>query len=387
MISVRNLKHLMNNNLMSRIGLLIFAFFAFVSCKEEHAQLPDGLYAEMKTNKGTILLRLEFKKVPVTTANFVTLAERKNPFVSKNYKGKAFYDGLTFHRVEKGFMIQGGDPDGNGSGGPGYKFSDEFSSLKHDKSGTLSMANAGPGTNGSQFFITHVPTPNLDNKHTVFGYVIEDGMETVNSIERGDVINKVTIIRKGEAAKKFNALKVFQEYVATDEQNQKNQAVADAENKKLYEEKYKAVTEQKAAYLNKLKAEATKTPSGLKFKITKKATGKKPANGTTILVNYTGYFENGEMFDSSSAETAKAFGKYDQRRADQGMYAPFPFEIGKKTGMIPGFIEGIGKLAIGDQAVIFLPANLAYGAQGAGRVIPPNTNLIFEIELLENIPN
>jgi len=357
-----------------------------ISCKEEHAALPDGLFAEIETNKGTIIARLEFEKVPITVANFVTLAEGKNPFVIENYKDRPFFDGLVFHRVEKNFMIQGGDPDGNGSGGPGYKFSDEFTGLKHDKPGTLSMANAGPGTNGSQFFITHVPTPFLDKKHSVFGYVIKNGMEIVDNIEVGDVINKVTIIRKGEAAKKFDAEKIFQDYVATDEENQKKQAIADAENKKLYDEKFKAVKEEKVKYLSGLKSMAMKTSSGLRFKIINKGSGKKPSPGTTIFIHYAGFLESGEMFDSSRAELAKQFGKYDHRREEAGMYSPIPFEAGQKVGMIPGFIEGISKLSFGDKAVIFIPAHLGYGPQGAGNVIPPNADLIFEIELFEEMP-
>ncbi|HEY0091515.1 MAG TPA: peptidylprolyl isomerase [Flavobacterium sp.] len=372
---------------MKRILLLIVFACLFLSCNEEHTKLPDGMFAEIETNKGTIMVRLEFEKVPVTVANFVTLAEGKNPFVSEHYNDRPFYDGLTFHRVEKEFMIQGGDPDGNGSGGPGYKFRDEFTSLKHDKPGTLSMANAGPGTNGSQFFITHVATPFLDNKHTVFGFVIEDGMETVNKIDVGDVMNKVTIIRKGEAAKKFDAVKIFQEYVATDEENQKKQAIADAENKKLYDEKFKAIKELKAKHLAEIKSMAMKTRSGLRYKIITKGSGKKPAAGSTIFIHYAGFLESGEMFDSSRAEVAKEFGKYDPRRDQAGMYTPIPFEAGSNEGLIPGFIEGISKLSIGDKALIFIPANLGYGAQGAGKVIPPNANLIFEIELSEDMPS
>ena len=362
--------------------LLLLFFFNLISCKEEHAKLDNGLYAELETNKGTMILKLEFEKVPVTVANFVTLAEGKNPFVTESHKGKPFYDGLTFHRVIKEFMIQGGDPDGDGSGGPGYKFSDEITGLKHDRPGTFSMANAGPGTNGSQFFITHVATPFLDKKHTVFGYVIENGMEVVNAIEKGDVIKKVTIIRKGDDAKKFDAIKIFRDYVATDEENQKKQVVADTENKKLYDEKYKAVKDQKAVYLASVKSEAIKTPSGLRYKIINKGNGKKPVDGSVIFIHYAGFLENGEMFDSSRAEVAKIFGKSDQRREDAGMYSPIQFQSGRKDGMIPGFIEGIGKLSYGDKAVIFIPSNLGYGAQGAGNVIPPNTNLVFEIELL-----
>lgn len=367
---------------MKKFFLLATLFTIFISCKNEHSNLPDGLYAEIDTNKGTIIVELEYTKAPVTVANFVTLAEGKNGFVTENYKDKPFFDGLTFHRVIKGFMIQGGDPDANGSGGPGYKFKDEFSTLKHDKEGTLSMANAGPGTNGSQFFITHVPTPNLDGLHTVFGYVIENGMETVNSIEKDDVINSVTIIRKGEAAKRFDAIKIFKDYVATDQEAQKKRTADEAEANKLYTEKYKAINDAKAASQNDVKKTAQKTATGLEYKITSKGSGKKPTVGSTVYINYAGFLEDGSLFDTNIESVAKGAGKFEQQRADAGVYSPIPFQMGAKN-MIPGFIEGLEKLSLGDKATLFIPAHLGYGPQGAGNVIPPNANLVFEIELLQ----
>ena len=168
----------------------------------DKAQLKDGIYAVIHTDKGDIVLELEYKRCPMTVCNFVGLAEGT---LNMSDLGTPFYDGLNFHRVIKDFMIQGGCPKGDGTGGPGYRFPDEFNpELKHDGPGVLSMANAGPGTNGSQFFITHVPTPWLDGKHTVFGHVIE-GQDVVNSIEQGDRINSVEILRIGADAESFDA--------------------------------------------------------------------------------------------------------------------------------------------------------------------------------------
>jgi cyclophilin family peptidyl-prolyl cis-trans isomerase len=178
------------------IGAASFGIFA-TNCQA----LENGLYADMDTSKGKILLKLYYKRAPKTVSNFVGLAEGTKK--SNKPDGVPFYDGIIFHRVIKNFMIQGGDPDGTGRGGPGFKFGDEFhSELKHDRPGILSMANAGPDTNGSQFFITHLPTAWLDNKHSVFGVVVE-GMDIVNSIANGDTIKHLKIVRVGDKAKNF----------------------------------------------------------------------------------------------------------------------------------------------------------------------------------------
>jgi cyclophilin family peptidyl-prolyl cis-trans isomerase len=370
---------------MKKNILFLFILTATLfSCKqEEKNNLPDGLYAKIETNKGTIIVQLDYEKAPITVANFVTLAEGKNEFITnENLKKKPFYDGLKFHRVIKDFMIQGGDPLGTGSGDTGYKFKDEISDARFDKGGVLAMANNGPATNSSQFFITHVETPWLDGKHTIFGHVVEKGMEVVNAIVQDDFMNKITIIRNGEAAKKFDAVKTFQDYFAVEAENQKNKIAIDA----AANAKFKAVYDQKVADLTTLKTKATKTPTGLQYVITKKAGGKKPANGANIYIHYAGFLENGTLFDSSIEEVSKTFGKYDANRAAQGGYQPIPFQAGRKDGMIPGFIEGLEKLSFGDKAVIFIPSKLGYGEAGAGGVIPPNANIIFEIELLEKMP-
>ena len=263
----------------------------------------EGIFANIVTNKGTIVVQLEFQKTPITVANFISLAEGKNTFVTdEKLKGKPFYDGLKFHRVIKDFMIQGGDPAGNGSGGPGYSFKDEFTDLKHSKGGILSMANSGPATNGSQFFITHKETPWLDGKHTVFGQVTQ-GMDVVNKIEQNDVITKVTITRKGALAAKFDAVKIFSDYYANkaedakkqaaiDAENRAKQAAIQAENKRAYLEKYGSVIKDKAAYLAATKATALTTASGLQYAILQKGSDVKPVAGSTIYFYYAGYFED-----------------------------------------------------------------------------------------------
>ncbi|MCF6130048.1 peptidylprolyl isomerase [Flavobacterium sp. AS60] len=367
--------------------LLAIISLSLTSCKDEYKDLKDGLYAEIETSKGNILLELEYQKAPTMVANFVTLAEGKNQFVSKEFKGKPFYDGLKFHRVisksngdNEDFMIQTGDPLGNGSGDAGYKCRDEFTDLRHDRAGVLSMANSGPNTNSSQFFITLKDTPWLDGKHTVFGCVVGDGLAVAENIVQDDYIKTVKIIRKGEAVKKFDAVKIFNDYFKAEAENQKKQAAIDAENKKIYDAKYKIVIEQKVSYFNELKKSATKTSSGFKFKITQKSNGDKPKEGETVAIEYSGFLEDGTLFDTSSPNVAKEFGKFDEQRAMQNGYSALPYVIGSNR-MIPGFIEGLSKLKRGEKAVFFIPFNLGYGEQGAGNVIPPNANLIFEVEL------
>ena len=356
------------------ISLALSFFTLFISCSSNYSNLPDGLYADIKTSKGTIIVQLEYQKTPITVANFVSLAEGKNPFVNEKFVNKPFYDGLKFHRVIENFMIQGGDPDGNGSGGPGYKFKDEFhQDLKHDKAGILSMANAGAGTNGSQFFITHKDTKWLDNRHSVFGHVVQ-GQDVVNTIAMNDVIEKITIVRIGKEAKKFDAVKTFKTYF--------DEEVA---AQKLLAEKTAKVRTEKAMQIAAVKQEGTTTPSGLMYKIIEKGNGNKPAKGATVYVNYAGYLENGDLFDTSIEPIAQAFGKWDANRAHAKQYIPLSSTVGNHK-FIPGFAEGLDLMNIGDKYILYIPSNLGYGAQGAGNVIPPNANIVFEVELLEKMP-
>ena len=306
----------------------------------------EGMYAKIKTNKGDIMLELEFEKTPLTVANFVGLAEGK---IKNNKKevGEPYYDGLKFHRVIADFMIQGGCPDGNGMGGPGYQFPDEIHpDLKHSGPGILSMANAGPGTNGSQFFITHKETPWLDGKHTVFGKVTE-GQDVVDAIAQDDKIIEIDIIRKGENAKKFDSKAIF-----------------DKELEKLEKQAEETAKKAKEA-IDALKKGANVTSSGLAYKIIKKGTGAKAEAGKTVSVHYTGKLSNGTKFDSS----------YDRNQ-------PIEFELGRGR-VIKGWDEGISLLNVGSKATFIIPPDLAYGARGAGGVIPPNATLIFDVELVE----
>lgn len=377
-----------------KFRILFLAFFALITAQaQETSKKPvkkatiikeDGIFATINTSKGAIVLQLEFQKTPVTVANFISLVQGKNEFVTdKKLKGKPFFDGLKFHRVIKDFMIQGGDPQGTGAGGTGYSFKDEFiPQLKFDKGGILAMANSGPKTNASQFFITHKETPWLNGKHTIFGHVVE-GMEVVNNIAQDDVIKNITIVQKGPLAKKFKAEKVFADYYNNKAEEEKKEAEAKAETERVQKQKMATLATEKVAYLNNQKATATTTPSGLVYKIIQKGTGAKPAVGTTVYFHYSGFFENGNLFDSSREEVAKTYDKYNEMRAMQGGYNPFPFEIGKKDGMIPGFIEALDLLSFGDKIIAYIPSKLAYGESGAGGVIPPNATLIFELEIFD----
>lgn len=378
-----------------RFKLIALCLATFVSTQAQKAKdikKADGIFATIETTKGPIVLELEYQKTPITVANFIALAEGTNSAVDPKYKGIHFFDGLKFHRVIQDFMIQGGDPLGTGSGDPGYKFKDEITELKHDKGGILSMANSGPATNGSQFFITHKATPWLDGKHTVYGHVIE-GMDVVNAIAQDDVITKVTISRNGAAAKKFDAAGTFTTYFAGKADDDKKAAEAAAEAKKQqmaaqeamqkeYDQKYGSVKSAKTAYFHKEQKTASKTESGLQYKFTHKQKGATTANDTDVQINYAGYLADGSLFDSSYPEVNKAYGKYDEARMQQGGYAPFPFKKGQKGGLIPGFLEAANMMSIGDKMIAFIPASLGYGAKGAGNLIPPNSDIIFEIEMV-----
>lgn len=316
--------------------------------RKQYASLPDGLYAVIVTEKGNIVLELYFEQTPMTVANFVGLAEGT---IRTTYReGKPFYDGLTFHRVVDGFVIQGGDPKGNGTGGPGYKLKDEFVyDLKHESEGVLSMANSGPNTNGSQFFITLSATPHLDYIHTVFGKVVE-GMDVVKNIEQNDKMKRVVIVRNGEIASHF---------IINDESFTKYR-LSLPERKKIFEEK---INENMFAQVGKDFGKAIEAPNGIRYIVERSGSGSRPKKGETVTVHYTGKLTNGQIFDSSVGR------------------APFSFQVG--TGqVIRGWDQMVGEMRKGEKRKVLLPPDMAYGSRGAGP-IPPNSWLVFEIEVLK----
>lgn len=308
--------------------------------------MENGIYAKFNTVKGSILVKLTHDLTPGTVGNFVALAEGNLENKVKP-QGTPYYDGLTFHRVIPDFMIQGGCPQGTGTGAPGYKFDDEFHpTLKHDRPGVLAMANSGPGTNGSQFYITHVPTSWLDGKHTVFGHVVE-GQEIVDAVEGNDILETLEIVRVGEDAQKWNAVEAFRVFEGS---RAKREAAEKAESE---------------AKMEQLAAGFDKTESGLRYKMIQKGSGKKAENGKTVSVHYEGSLENGKVFDSS----------YPRKK-------PIDFRLGQGQ-VIEGWDEGIALLQVGDKARFVIPSHLGYGSRGAGGAIPPNATLIFDVELMD----
>ena len=377
--------------LMKKVHVVaLILLIAFVGCKSsQYADLGDGVFADIQTSKGAIVVKLEFQKTPVTVANFVSLAEGESPFVSEEYKGKKYFDGLTFHRVMKDFMIQGGDPLASGMGGPGYKIIDEFNdSLIHDRKGLISMANPGPpNTNGSQFFITHAETPWLNGRHTIFGEVVV-GIEVVDSIAAVPVspankptvdvlMNKVEIIRNGKEAKKFDAVAVMTDFFAKE-----GERLAAIEKEK--QEKLAALAKVKEAFVSELagqKAKAKSLPSGLKILSLVDGGGEKPKFGTQVLVKYAGYLEDGSLFDSNYEDVELVHNKFDERKKQVGNYNPMPMSYSPDAPLFAGFREALLTMKVGDKVRAFLPSHLGLGEQGSPGVIPPNADLIFDLEI------
>ena len=355
-----------------------------VACKSaKYPNLKDGLYADIQTNYGDMLAELYYKTTPGTVANFVSLAEGTNTYVADSLKGKRYYDGTKSHRVIKNFMLQAGDRTATGEGDPGYKFADEFvDTLRYTRKGQLGMANSGPATNGSQFFITEVATDWLNFRHTIFGQVIqgEDVISKITSVKTGAqdrpvdpvVIKKVEIIRVGKDAQKWDAPKVFDAFMK--EQNAKAQKLESQKEKNL-------------ALMAEQEAKAVAQPSGIKILKLKEGNGVKPQIGSDVLVNYAGFLRaTGDLFDTNIAEIAKENDAYDAARAadPQYGYIPYAWKYSPEVGLIAGFKEALLSMKVGDRIRVFIPSALAYGKEGFGNgVIPPDADLVFEIEIVD----
>ncbi|SEQ73595.1 peptidylprolyl isomerase [Hyunsoonleella jejuensis] len=367
-------------NLITVYTLAVFTL-VLASCKSQYSELEDGIYAEINTTKGKMVAKLHYKKAPVTSANFISLAEGTNRLVAKKYKEKKFYDGLIFHRVIDKFMIQGGDPLGNGNGSAGYRFMDEFHpDLKHDKPGVLAMANPGPNSNGSQFYITEVPRPDLDNRYSVFGELVMglDVQDSISNVETDAnnkpldsvIINQLNIIRKGSDAKKFDAPKVFEKHFVEREKREKV--------KKERKKKIKADTRAKH---EKQKEEAIALESGLKYFISEKGDGEPLKVFSKAMTHYALFFDDGTLLDTSNLSLAEALDAVNERKKAANRYVPIKADLSPDAPMIAGFKEGMQQLNVGDKATLFIPYHLGYGEAGS-RGIPPKTNLIFEVEIL-----
>ena len=373
----------------TRLPILIFLLLniLIVSCQDKYSDLEDGLFAEFKTTHGTMVAQLYYEKTPITVANFVALSEGNHPEVQEAFKGKPYYNGIIFHRVMDNFMIQGGDPLKTGQGGPGYQFFDEITDLKHDKAGVLSMANSGPATNGSQFFITEAPTPWLDGIHTIFGQLVKgiEIQDSISNVKTGIanrpiidvVINELNIIRKGEAAELFDAPNTWN-------------------NKDKIQEKLKMDEERKMelefrrmdslAKLDIIKLEdynkkSIKQKSGLKIYVIKQGRGIKPKDGKIIKLYADGYLKNGVLFWSNNREINEIHGKYDTEKEGRGFYDPIEMELSPDMQLIPGFKEAVYTMNVGDIIYCHIPSHLAYGSQSRG-LITPNSDLNFIIHMV-----
>ena len=370
--------------------LFFIAYSMMFACENKHTDLEDGLYAEFDTTMGKMLIKLTYEKTPVTVANFVALAEGNHPKVDKDFEGIKYYDGLIFHRVIDGFMIQGGDPKGDGSGGPGYKFLDEIDeTLIHDKPGILSMANSGPGTNGSQFFITEVPTPHLNFKHTVFGHIV-DGIEIQDAISNVETavadrpvidvrIKKLKIIRIGDKAKDFNAVKTWNEI-------EPKLFIIQEEKKRAALAKMDSLAKIEKAKIDKFRGKSKKLKSGVEVYTIKKGKGVKPVDGDEIFFNYEGYLSiNGVLFGTNRKDIMIAYDRYSKDDENKGWYDPQKIKFSSNMQLIEGFKEVLTNMNLGDKVFAYIPSELGYGERAMGNRIPANSDLAFIIELVDTV--
>lgn len=343
-------------------GLLLF------SCSSPYSELDDGLYAEFETSKGDFIAQLHYEDAPMTVGNFISLAEGIHPLADKSYENKKFYDSLIFHRVLKDFIIQGGDPRGNGRGGPGFEFPDETNEDYTHERGVLSMANNDREgskipfdnlgeTNGSQFFILLDSSPHLDGLHTIFGKVIKNEyvLDSISEVKVNNAnrpvdkvyIQNVNIIRKGANAENFDAIEAFNTGI-------------EAHKSKLEEEAL-----ERERWIEEFAKGFESTESGLRYKINKTGkNGKSPKPGDILKVHYEGFLTDNTKFDSS---------------LDRGQPLEFELGVGK---VIPGWDEGLQLLKKGEKARFVIPPHLSYNDRVAGP-IPPYSILIFDVEIIE----
>jgi carboxypeptidase Q len=336
--------------------------------------MPDGIYADFNTNKGRISVLLDYKKTPMTVANFIGLAE--GTLTNASYpKGIPFYKESIWHRVVKGHVIQGGepatvkDPANSDVNSTGYEIPNEISDLSHNKAGMIGMANSGPNTNTCEYYITLADRSYLDGNYTLFGEVV-DGMEVVNKIEKGDTTHSITIVRAGPESEKFIVNDdTFKELV----EQQWKKVNYEKENKKLLLEKY----------IKDYYPELTTLPDGLRYKVLIQGQGNTPSNGSVIKVSYSGKLISGLNFASS---------------ADEGKPVPgtravaFVHTLGK-DGLLKGINEALLTMKSGEKRLLIVPPDLAYGINagyygkeitGQKRfVISPGETLILEVTLIK----
>ena len=373
----------------TRLPILIFLLLniLIVSCQDKHSDLEDGLFAEFKTTHGTMVAQLYYEKAPITVANFVALSEGNHPDVQEVFKGKPYYNGIIFHRVMDNFMIQGGDPLKTGKGGPGYQFIDEITNLKHDKAGVLSMANSGPATNGSQFFITEAPTPWLDGLHTIFGQLVKgiEIQDSISNVKTGIanrpitdvVINELNIIRKGEAAQLFDAPKTW----GNKDKIQEKLKIDEERKMGLELRRMDSLAKLDIIKLEDYNKKSIKQKSGLKIYVIKQGRGIKPKNGKIVKLYADGYLTNGVLFWSNNKQINEIHGKYDAEKQGRGFYDPIEMELSPDMQLIPGFKEAVYTMNVGDIIYCHIPSHLAYGSQSRG-LITPNSDLNFIIHMV-----
>jgi len=328
----------------------LFVIFSLLLSSISFANLDDGIYAQINTNKGEIVIELAYQKVPLTVINFIALAEGTK--LSNKSIGTPFYDGIIFHRVIDNFMIQGGDPQGDGRGGPGYMFADEFSDLKHDQPGVLSMANSGPNTNGSQFFITHIPTPWLDGKHSVFGLVVE-GMNVVKAIEQGDIIESISVERVGDEANEF---------IANEDSFKAQELIANEAILAQRQQEQAQLQQDFEDYISSNYPDALKNElGGFYTEINDIGNGNSALEGQIVTVDVA--------LKAYCCEVLRESGN------------PISFTLG--SGDIISIVDySVKEMSIGEKRTVIIPYEYVYGDTPSGN-IPQDSYLIFELILVD----